>query len=157
MANDGGLMALIEQAIADKLDALVFEEKKVFKKAEAWDYQIDATKGGIERIVSHTPFAFVEFMPPTGKREGDYDLREVFIFAVLIGTASKETGVARKGDDDHLGISKIYDLVIETLDRVHPGDGIACEDIHFIDSEPFVETQRAYGLQLYFQCNVIRN
>ena len=157
MANDGGLMATIEQAIVDKLKALQHEGKGAFKTAEVWAGQIDATKGGAEALLKYAPFAFVSFIPPDPAREGDYDLREKLLFAVAIGQVSKKDGVARTGDATHLGVSKLYDYVVGELDGKHPGPGILCNDLYVDGSDLLFKSPRAYAMQIYFRCNSIRN
>ena len=156
MANDGGIMALIEVKVAEALAALQHSGAAVFKTAEVWNYQIYSDKGGVDKFVSYAPFAFVAFQPPDSAREGGYDLREKLVFAVAIGTASKKRGVARIGDATHLGISMIYDLTIKSLDGFAP-DGIECDPLYFAGSELTVETPRAYAMELYFAVNLIRN
>jgi len=157
MANDGSIMVQVEKFIADRLASLVKpDESKVFKKAVAWDYQIDPTKGGIEAFVKYAPFAFVSFLPPDFTRQGDYDLDEKLIFCIALGTVSGKDGVARKGDADNYGISKLYDLTVAAIDRVHPGV-TGCNDLHIFDTALVSETKRSYCLQLYFESRLIRS
>ncbi len=161
MANDGGIMAVIEQAIADKLAALQYvvgeDTVDVFKTAEVWTGQTNATKGGVEKFLQYAPFAFVSFIPPDEAREGDYNLREMLLFAVAIGQVSKKDGVARIGDATHLGISKLYDYVLGELDGKHPGVGIISNDLYFAGTDLLIKTPRAYAMQIYFKCDLIRD
>lgn len=159
MANDGSIMVTVEQAIADILAALEVgvdpDNKPVFKTAAVWDYQIAPGNGGIEAFVKYAPFAFVAFLAPEGKREGDYDLNEQLVFAVALGTVSKGVGDARKGDAKNFGISRLYDETIKALDRKDVSDGL-CGDLSFFDSEKLLETSKSYCLQLYFKASLIR-
>ena len=162
MANDGGMIARIEQAMADKLITLQHNAGDVFKTAEPWNYQISAGEGGIEAFgkysESNKAFAFPRYMPPTSSsREGDGDLKQVLRFGVLIGKESKEKGVARIGSETKIGISKIRDLVIAALDNWHPGEGFVCDDFHYITDEVEVDTPTRYALILYFEANLINN
>ena len=155
MANDGGVTALIEQAAADVLAALQFNGENVFKAAEVWKYQIAAAAGGIEAFSKYEPFAFVSYLPISGFREGDNDLRQVLIFAVAIGVESKTAGVARIGDAKNLGISKIRDLVIAALDNWHPGGSIACDPLYYKDEIALVDDAHRNALQMHFEANMI--
>lgn len=151
MANDGGLMAAIEQWLADTLAALKHEGKNVFRTAKPWKHQIGPTKAGMEAFGRYEPFAFVSYQAADAAREGDYDLRQVLEFAVLIGVESKEDGVARFGDANHLGTSKIRDLVIAALDRVHPGGTFNCDDFYYTGDIEVVDAPKRHGIQMNFE------
>jgi len=151
MANDGGLIARIEQYFADELAALQHEGKDVFKTADVWKHQVAATEGGIESFSGLEPFAFASYQDCEAAREGDYDLRQVFEFAVLIGCESKHAGVARFGDDNHLGTSKLRDLVIAHFDRMHPGGDLTCDDIYYTGDIEIFDSPKRHAIQLTFE------
>lgn len=151
MANDGGLMAALEQWMTDQLAALEFESELVFKTAEVWKHQIGPTKAGIEAFSRYDPFAFVSYQSTDAAREGDYDLRQVLEFAVIIGVQSKEDGVARIGDTRHLGTSKIRDLVISLFDRTHPGGTFNCDDFYYTGDVEVVDAPKRNAIQMTFE------
>ena len=68
MANDGGLMAALEQWMADQLAALTSSGELVFKTAEVWKHQIGPTKAGMEAFARYDPFAFVSYMSTDSAR-----------------------------------------------------------------------------------------
>ena len=151
MANDGGLIAKLEQWLADTLAALTNNDKKVFNTAEVWKHQIAATKSGMEAFPRYEPFAFVSYQSDDAAREGDYDLRQVIEFAILIGVESKSDGVARFGDADHLGTSKIRDLVIAALDRKHPGDDLTCDEFYYTGGIEVFDSPKRHAIQMNFE------
>ena len=151
MANDGGLMATLEQWFADTLAALTDGGNLVFKTADVWRHQISASKGGFEAFGRYEPFAFVSYNATDAAREGGYDLRQVLEFAVLIGVESREDGVARFGDASHLGTSKIRDLVIAALDRVHPGGTFNCDDFYYTGDIEAVDAPKRHAIQMNFE------
>ena len=151
MANDGGLMAALEQWMADQLAALEFEGELVFKTAKVWKHQIGPTKAGMEAFSRYDPFAFVAYQSTDSAREGDYDLRQVLEFAVLIGVESKADGVARFGDASHLGTSKIRDLVINLFDRTHPGGTFNCDDFYYTGDVEVVDAPKRHAIQMTFE------
>lgn len=151
MANDGGLMAALEQWMADQLAALEFEGNLVFKTAEPWKHQIGPTKAGMEAFERYDPFAFVSYQSTDSAREGDYDLRQVLEFAVIIGVVSREDGVARFGDAAHLGTSKIRDLVIALFDRTHPGGTFNCDDFYYTGDVEVVDAPKKHAIQMKFE------
>lgn len=151
MANDGGKMASIEQWMADQLAALNFEDKPVFKTAEPWKHQVGPTSAGMEAFARYDPFAFVAYQSTDAAREGDYDLRQVIEMAVLIGVESKEDGVARYGDANHLGTSKIRDLVIDLFDRVHPGETFNCDDFYYTGDVEVLDAPKRHAIQMIFE------
>lgn len=153
MANDGGLLAKTEQWIADILAALTSGGNLVFKTAKVWKHQLDAKKGGTEAFDRYEPFAFVGYNPRIPGREGDHDLKQVLGFSVLIGIKSRSDGVARFGNSNNLGISKIRELVIAALDDVHPDVSIACDDLEYVDEDVFADDPKRYGLQMNFIVN----
>jgi len=156
MSNDGGLIAVLERWMADTLAALTFGGKLVFKTADIWRHQVSAVAGGIEAFERYEPFAFVGYLSADTAREGDNDLRQILEFAVLAGVVSKSDGVARFGDSNNLGISKIRDLVIAAFDRNRPGDeSITCDQFYYTgDKEvPLHGLPKAYVLEMTFECS----
>ena len=150
MAIEKGMTAKIEDWMAATLAALQYEGAAVFKTAEAWAWQLAS---GAESFTAFSPFAFVEYWPADAAREGDFDLREVLRFSVLIGAESKADGIARRGDANHVGVSKIRDLVIEALDGVHPGDGFNCDELEYFSETEMVDAPKKYATELHFRCN----
>jgi len=157
MANDGGSTAKIEQAMADELKNIKNGGVDVFKTADVWKYQITVNQaGGVEGFPQHTPFAFAAFRPPTDfSREGDGDLSQKLRFGIFLGQTSKEAGVARIGDANHIGISLMCDLVIDLFDLWHPGEGFDCDNFRFDGEAEEVDTPYAYGLTVFFIANRI--
>lgn len=151
MANDGGLMASIEELMVAVLAALVSGGKDVFKTAAVWKHQISATEGGMEAFSRYEPFAFVSYMSADAAREGGYDLRQVLEFAVLIGVESKAVGVARFGDSNNLGTSKIRDLVIAAFDKKHPGGGLTCDDFYYTGEIEVFDSPKQHAIQMHFE------
>jgi len=154
MANDGGLIAKLEQWLADTLAALTLDGNNVFKTADVWRHQVAATNAGFEAFDRYEPFAFVAYDGADAAREGDYDLREVLRFAILIGVESRYKGVARTGNSNNLGISRIRDLVIATLDRQRPIDEtITCDDFNYAGDIEIVDSPRRYAIEMHFEVN----
>ncbi len=151
MANDGGLMASIEQLMVATLAALTDSGKAVFETAAVWKHQISATEGGMRAFARYQPFAFVSYMSADAAREGGYDLRQVLEFAVLIGVESRAKGVARFGDSNHLGTSKIRDLVIAAFDRKHPGGGLTCDDFYYTGEIEVFDSLKRHAIQMHFE------
>jgi len=151
MANDGGLVAQVEQWMADTLAALTNGDEIVFKTADIWRHQIAATNAGIEAFARYEPFAFVSYSGADAAREGGYDLRQVLEFAVLIGAEHKEDGVARFGDANNLGTSKIRDLVIAAFDRKHPGGGLTCDEFYYTGEVEVFDGPRRHAIQINFE------
>ena len=148
-------MAQLEQWFADTLAALTNDGDAVFKTAKVWKHQIAATKGGIEAFGRYQPFAFVSYQSAAGAREGDYDLRQVLEFAVLIGVESRSVGVARFGSSRKLGTSKIRDLVIAAFDRQHPGGGLACDDIYYTGEIEVFDSPKRHCIQMNFETSYL--
>ncbi len=151
MANDGGRIALVEQAMAVTLAALQDGGSDVFKTAEIWKHQVGATKSGIAAFQRHAPFAFCGYGGASGRRQGDGDLQRRFLIGVLIGTVSSEDGVCRVGDADTLGTSKLTDLVIDAFDGWHPGDGIDCDDLTYYDEDLVVDLPKVHAIRIFFE------
>jgi len=153
MVNDGGLIATLEQAIADKLVALQNGGSNVFKDAiscAVWRHQLSASRAGIEAIQKYAPCCFVSYQSESSHREGGYDLGMDIDIAVLIGQYADVDGVARIGDASRLGTSKIRDLVIAALDRTHPGATFNCDDIIYKNATEVFDSPKAHLLQLNF-------
>jgi len=155
MVNDGGLIAQLEQWLADQLADLTDSGNNVFKTATVWKHQIGASKGGMETFTNCQPFAFVSYQSADAAREGDYDLRQVLEFAVLIGIESKADGVARFGDARHLGASKIRDLVIAALDRTHPGGELKCDELYYTGEIEVFDSPKRYAIQMNFETSYL--
>ena len=152
MANDGGLVAKLEQWMADTLKALTDGGAKVFRTADIWKHQVGAMEGGMEAFARYQPFAFVSYQSADAAREGDYDLRQVLEFAVLVGVESKSPGVARFGDADRLGTSKIRDLVIAAFDRKRPDDvDITCDEFYYTGEIEVLDSQRHHAIQMNWE------
>ncbi len=156
MANDGGLIAKIEQQMVTILAALQNGGTDVFKTAEVWKHQISATNAGMEAFGRYAPFAFVGYGPDDdAAREGDKDLRQVLTFSVLIGTKSKTAGVARIGNSRQLGTSKIRDLVIAAFDKVHPGGELACDEIYYVGGAEAVDAPKRHAIEMHFEVSYL--
>lgn len=152
MANDGGLMAKLEQWMADTLAALTSGGEAVFKTADIWKYQIATTAGGIEAFDRYEPFAFVSYQLDDTAREGDNDLRQVLNFAVLIGVVSKSPGVARTGNSRNLGTSKIRDFVITAFDSQRPDDeSIKCDEFYYAGGFVVFDSPKRHAIQMNFE------
>jgi len=153
MANDGGMVAKLEQRIADILAALTVDDVLVFKKALVWKWQLSPDAGGIEKFSELSPFAFVGFLSAEAVREGGYDLKQQLEFGIMVGIESKGDGIARTGDATHLGISKIRELVIAALDRQHPGSGFNCDDFSYEGETVWVDFPKRFAIQMNFTIN----
>jgi hypothetical protein len=158
MANDGGLVAKLEQWLADTLAALTYgdDDALVFKTADVWKHQVAATEGGVEAGDRFAPFAFASYQSGNSAREGDNDLRQIPTFAILIGVTSKENGVARFGDATHLGISKIRDLIINALDKKRPdGTDITCDEFYYMEEIEILDQPKRHWIQMNFEVSQI--
>jgi len=155
MANDGGLIATLEQWFADQAAALVYGGAAVFKTADIWRHQVDPIEGGAEKFDGVEPFFFVSYIDDESAREGDNDLRQVLTFAILVGCAAKAPGAARFGDAAHLGTSKIRDLLIALFDRNHPGGSFACDEIYYAGATTVVADARRHAIQMKFETSFL--
>jgi len=155
MANDGGMIAVIEQWLADTLAALTSGGEAVFTTSAVWRHQISGTKGGLEAFGRYAPFAFVSYQDCDAAREGDNDLRQVFAFAILIGVESKSDGDAKIGNAQQLGTSKIRDLVIAALDQKRPDDefAYALDDFLYISDVEVIDTTKQHAIQIIVECS----
>lgn len=155
MNKEKGMTAKIEDWLAEVLAALTDGDgAAVFKTAEPWTHQLAS---GAESFQQFEPFAFISFWPADAAREGDYDLNDKLRFSILIGLESKVSGIARRGDDNHLGASRIRDLVVAAVEGTHPGDGFACDDFYFSGETELVDSAKRYATELHFTANWLRN
>jgi len=145
-------MAILEQWMADTLAALQYGGADVFKTADIWRHQLGGTGGGLEASTRYAPFAFVSYQGGKSAREGNNDLRQIFEFAVLIGTEFKEDGIARFGSNIQLGTSKIRDLVIALFDKKRPDDEtVTCDEFYYIDEIEILDMPKKHWIQLNFE------
>lgn len=151
MANDGGMLARLEQWIADTLAALQDDGSDVFKTADVWKHQIAVGRSGVESFDSYEPFAFAAYARVAADRQGDHDLRQIFEFAVLVGVGSLEKSVCRMGDGSSLGTSRIRELVIAALDGVHPGDGFNCDEFRYVGEAEAIDLPTKHAIQMHFE------
>jgi len=152
MPNDGGVVSVLEDWIVAQLAAATHNGESVFAAVEEWKHQL---LSGADSFSRFEPFAFVKYQPVKANREGDYDLRQVLRFAIAIGVESKQAGVARRGDTNNLGTSKIRDIVIDTLDGGHPGGAIACDPLYYVGELEIVDTATRHGIEMYFEADMI--
>jgi len=150
-----GFTTAVEQAMAARLAALKVDGAAVFKTAEVWKYQLIANQGGTEAFDKYAPFAFVKYEPSADfSREGDGDLCQKLRFSIGFGTRSKEAGIARTGDANHIGISLIRDLVIDLFDSWHPGEGFVCDSFYFDGDEIQIDSPNRHAMIIYFKANL---
>lgn len=151
MPGDGGLIATLADWMVTQLAALQYGGSSVFQIAELFKHQLRAVSGGIEGI-EKTPAVYVGYMNSDTAREGGRDLREILEFDVLVVVKSKETAVSQWGDDSHLGISKIRDLVITLFDKKRPDDiVIGCDEFYYTGDFLTIETPNICGIQMRFE------
>jgi len=153
MANDGSMVAKLEQYIADTLAALVSDDKDIFRTAEVWRHQIHAVAGGTEAIDRYAPFAFASYNGADAVREGSADLRQQLLFSILVGQISRQEGHCRFGDTSLLGTAKLRELVIAALDRQHPGEGFACDSFYYEGEYEIVDQPKRHVIQMNFSIN----
>jgi len=147
MTIEKGETALIEDSMAAVLSALTYNDSAVFRTADPWTHQLDSLSESFDR---YSPFAFVGFSPNAPRREGGYDLSQSFRFEVIFGLTSTENGVARRGDANHIGASKVRDLIIAALDDWHPGASFNCDDFHLVDELEYLDAPKKYAAGLIF-------
>jgi len=138
----------IQDAVITRLIAM-----DLFRTVDRWKHQIGAADSGSESFNQYAPFAFVKCTPATENREGDYDLRRTFNVAIAIGGESKDIDVARSGSATELGVLKMADLIIKELDNTHPGEAIACDDMHLVAEEESIDRPKKYAMELMFEIN----
>jgi len=155
MANDGGMIAKLEQWFADVLAAMTNGGVKVFDTAKVWRHQVGVTEGGLEAFERYAPFAFPGFVSDEAAREGDNDLRRVLEFAILVGVTSKSDGDARTGTATDLGVSKIVDLVIAAFDQQHPGEEFTCDPVYYTSTIEALVAPKKYAVEMRFEVSYI--
>lgn len=151
MANDGGLIAELEDWFATQLATLTYNGDDIFKTAAVWKHQVSADSGGMEAFARYAPFAFVGYDDGKAAREGGYDLRRVLSFHILIGVEYKEAGVARFGSATEPGVSIITQQVINLFDKNHPGGDLACDEIYYTDEMTVYEDPNRYMVEMVFE------
>ena len=126
MADDNGLVADLEADIVTALTAITLGGDVVFRTVDHWRFQLESG----DSFKSYAPFAFVEYdrTARTGW-EGDHDLKQTLTFTIRVGTEIKKNdgGASRIGigtdattNKNQLGISRLRDLIIATLQRRFP-------------------------------------
>jgi len=154
MAKVKGMTAKLEDWLASLLAVITDEDSElVFKTAQPWQHQLES---GAESFANFVPFAFVSYFPFDTSREGGYDLNDKLRFSVLIGIESKSSGIAARGDDNHLGASRIRDLVIDAIEGKHPGKAFNCDDFYYLSETELVDSPKRYATELHFWCNWLR-
>lgn len=155
MAYEKGITAQIEDWMVTVLTALTADSKAVFKTCAPWQHQLTA---GAQSFGGKSPFAFVGHSPNAApQREGGYDLCQVLRFEVIYGQDSSTDGIARRGDSNHLGTSRMRDLIIAALDETHPGDGFACDDFYLAGEYEFVDAARYHQASLVFEAKFMND
>ncbi|MGD0077034.1 MAG: hypothetical protein ABSB91_00250 [Sedimentisphaerales bacterium] len=159
MANDGGLVAILAQWLADTLKVLTYgdDDTLVFKTVDIWKHQVGITESGMEASLRYFPFAFVGAGDEDTAREGDNDLRRIFDFKIIVGVDSKEDGVALWGDANHLGTSKIRDLVIAAFDKKRPdGTNITCDEFYYAGGLELLDQPKRHWIRLTFEVSQMK-
>jgi len=147
MTIEKGNTAKLEDALAAVLAALTYDGELVFREAEPWAHQIKLHPAPVLR---ESPCAYIAFAPNRPTRAGDYDLNQQLRIEVVFAVAGATDGIARRGDDNHLGASKIRDLIIDCLDEYHP-EGFDCDDFYFVDEIEYLDAPKFYAAGLVFQ------
>ncbi len=155
MANDGGLIAKLEESFVTVLAALQIEGVNVFKTADHWRHQVGAAGGGIEAFLRYAPFAFVGYQADEAAREGGYDLREIPTIHIFVGAYDDSPGCARIGDAAHLGISKIRDLVIAAFESKTPAGDLGCDESYYIGSVTVIDAEKRHAIEMAFEISKI--
>jgi len=155
MSNDGGLIAKLEESFVTVLAALQNDSIDVFKTADHWRHQVGAVGGGLDAFPRFAPFAFVGYQEDDTAREGGHDLREIPTIHILIGTYNDQPGVARIGDADHLGVSKIRDLVIAAFESQTPAGDLGCDESYYIGSVTVVDAEKRHAIEMAFEISKI--
>lgn len=155
MAKTKGMTALIEDWLVTTLTALTDNESvEVFRTVKPYYGQLN--EKGLEGFLGKSPFAYISYFPANPEYEGDGDLNDKLRFSILIGIESKEDGIAKRGDDTHLGASRIRDLIIAAIDKQHPGAGFECDELRFNGETEWADTPKKYATELFFVCNWVR-
>jgi hypothetical protein len=158
MSNDGGLIATLEASFVATLAALEYDSELVFpagstgvKRVDHWRHQVGAISGGTDVFIGYTPFAFVGYTGADSAREGGHDLREILTISILIGTYNDSPGVARIGDADHLGVSKLRDLVIAAFESKTPSGDLGCDEIYYVGERVAVNSDKRFAIEMAFE------
>jgi hypothetical protein len=156
MPGDGGKIAVLAQWMVDQLAALKYEEQNVFVVADLYKHQLTAASGGVEKIEA-TPIAYVDFRNTESGREGNKDLREVYEFAILIAVKTKADGLAKWGEGNNLGLSKIRDLVIDLFDKKRPDDEtVKCDEFYYTGDFISYDFLKVSGIQMQFEVSQMK-
>jgi len=126
----------------------------LFKNADIWKFQIDATKGGAAKFTELQPFAFVDYDNGDSAREGGRELRQVPTMKIFIGIESKSDGDAFWGTDKQLGTSDVRDMIIDLFDNESPDttiNNLKCDEMFYINDHKEVIMPRQSGLELTFE------
>lgn len=150
MVFDIGVISKLEDWFVTKLIPLKDDGKKVFKTVAAWEWQ---TESGTESFTGFEPFAFISYFPANPDRAGDYDLLDKMRFIILIGIESKKKGVARRGNANNLGYSRIRELVVDAVEKEAPGFG--CDEFYSTGETELVDQPKRYAAVLTFTANRI--
>jgi hypothetical protein len=154
MSTDNGIMAKIELAFVTAIKAIEYESAIVFKRdnqVDHWRHQVGAITGGLEAFSRYSPFAFVGYQGCEGAREGGYDLREVPTVHVLVGAYNDSPGVARIGDDTHLGVSHLRDLIIAALESKSIASDLGCDECYYIGDQVVVNAEKQFAVEMVFE------
>lgn len=158
MANDGGKIALIEAAIVTMLEAATLSSETVFRTVDHWSWQLSST----EAFRRYSPFAFIHYagMPETGF-EGNHDLTQHLLFAVLIGTEisnadeSARIGAGSDASSRQLGISRLRDIVISTLQHEQPTGVTGVDYLECLGETIIVSEPNRCASELRFRCDYV--
>lgn len=155
MAKTKGMTSRIEDWAIAILAALKDgDDDDVFTNTDPWS-STDKIEVLIESLKKFPRAAIVGCGFYSPKREGGYDLNQQLLLEVMVSVTSREAGVARRGDDKHLGGSRIYDLVVAAFENVHPGDGFNCDEFHFAADRVMLDLPRHYIVEILFTANWI--
>ncbi len=151
MSHDNGYISKLEAAIVAVLDELTWNDLKMFRNCDHWQYQIAASKGGIQAFENLAPFCFVAYEPfANSTREGDSDLNDKLGFVIAIGQKGPD---ARIGSEIKPGSLTLRAAVIATLDQWHPGAGFTCDELEYFDDYINVDAEHGYGMIIRFTAN----
>jgi hypothetical protein len=144
MATQKGYATLIEDAIAAVLKALTDADgDALFKTAEVYKNQFQE-RSLVESLDALAPCAFVKHTPGAPQREGGHDLSRVLDFEIVYGCTSVTAGDARRGTDDKIGGSKLYDTIVAALEGWHPGAEFDCDEFHLTDETEVLDAPKKY-------------
>ena len=163
MADDQGLVADIESDIVNTLSAITLSGNNVFRTVDHWKFQLQSA----DSFHAYSPFAFVEYGGTSRAGwQGDHDLHQTMLFNIRVGTelAKPHEGAARIGsgtdaDSDayQLGVSRLRDLVIESLQNQHPTTSdIHAEYYEYLGDDLVWSLPRQAALIMKFQVDTIQ-